>query len=108
MISKKEVLSPPDKENLDRFVKISEATRIMGFASPYSIHDMHASGQLKLYKMPHKNVKRVLLSDINKILRIQRFIDEADDFFPHSKKNVEDPKNLPALVTRRNNTKKPS
>jgi len=92
MISKKEVLSPPDKENLDRFVKISEATRIMGFASPYSIHDMHASGQLKLYKMPHKNVKRVLLSDINKILRIQRFIDEADDFFPHSKKKGGRPK----------------
>ena len=92
MISKKEDLSSPDKENLDRFEKISEAARIMGFANYNSINQMHANGQLKLYKMPHKNAKRVLLSDINKILLRQRFIDEADTFFPPSKNKRGRPK----------------
>ena len=92
MISKKEDLSSPDKENLDRFVKISEAARIMGFANYNSINQMHANGKLKLYKIPHKNAKRVLLSDINKILLRQRFIDEADTFFPPSKNKRGRPK----------------
>ncbi|MDG1355175.1 MAG: hypothetical protein P8P90_02920 [Opitutales bacterium] len=92
MISKKEDLSPPDKENLDRFVKISEAARIMGFANYNSVNHMNARGQLKLYKMPHKNVKRVLLSDINKILLRQRFIDEPDALSPPSKNKRGRPK----------------
>lgn len=92
MISKEENLSPPVKEELDRFVKISEAARIMGFANYSSINHMHASGQLKLYKMPHKNVSRVLLSDINKILRRQKFIDETDAFFPPPKNKRGRPK----------------
>ena len=97
MISKKEDLSSPDKENLDRFVKISEAARIMGFANYSSINHMHASGQLKLYKMPHKNVSRVLLSDINKILRRQKFIDEADAFFPPQKNKRGRPKKFTVI-----------
>ena len=96
MISKKKDFSPPVKEELDRFVKISEAARIMGFANYNSINHMHDSGQLKLYKMPHKNVKRVLLSDINKILRIQKFIDEADTFFPPPKNTRGRPKKFTA------------
>ena len=97
MISKEENLSPPVKEELDRFVKISEAARIMGFANYSSINHMHASGQLKLYKMPHKNVSRVLLSDINKILRRQKFIDEADAFFPPQKNKRGRPKKFTVI-----------
>jgi len=61
-------ISPPVLNELDRFIKISEAADLLGYASYQSVHQMHRRGLIDLYSLPHNKLKRVLLSDITAIL----------------------------------------
>jgi len=61
-------ISPPVLSELDRFIKISEAADLLGYASYQSVHQMHRRGLIDLYSLPHNKLKRVLLSDITAIL----------------------------------------
>ena len=54
----------PDILEMDRFVKVTEAARILGFASFQSIYQMIARGELNAYRIPDHNRQRILLSDL--------------------------------------------
>ena len=53
-----------DFKTLDRFIKIAEATRILGFSSVISIHQMIERKEINSYSIPETTATRVLLSDI--------------------------------------------
>ena len=61
-------IHPPVLQELDRFIKISEAAELLGYANYQSIHHMHKRGLIDVYSLPHNKLKRVLLSDITAIL----------------------------------------
>ena len=54
----------PDILEMDRFVKVPEAARILGFASFQSIYQMIARDELNAYRIPDHNRQRILLSDL--------------------------------------------
>tara|TARA_A200000113_G_scaffold152841_1_gene137737 strand:+ start:308 stop:637 length:330 start_codon:yes stop_codon:yes gene_type:complete len=54
----------PDMAEMDRFVKVTEAARILGFASFQSIYQMIARDELNAYRIPNHNRQRILLSDL--------------------------------------------
>ena len=72
-------ISPPILKDLDRFIKISEAADLLGYANYQSIHQMHRRGLIDLYSLPHNKLKRVLLSDITAILEQSQL--EARNYF---------------------------
>lgn len=72
-------ISPPVLKELDRFIKISEAADLLGYASYQSIHHMHKRGLIEVYSLPHNKLKRVLLSDITAIFE-QSKLDEQNYF----------------------------
>ena len=80
-----ENISPLDLKSLDRFVKMKEAAEMLGYASSISIVHLHANRQLRLYKFPNKRSKRVLLSDINKLICKQKSLEERIDYSSTSK-----------------------
>ena len=49
---------------MDRFIKITDAARILGYASFQSINQMIKNHALDAYSMPETSRPRVLLSDI--------------------------------------------
>ena len=53
-----------DFSTLDRFVKIIDASRILGFSSVISVHQMIDREELNSYAIPETAATRVLLSDI--------------------------------------------
>ena len=71
-------ISFPILKDLDRFIKISEAADLLGYANYQSIHQMHRRGLIDLYSLPHNKLKRVLLSDITAILEQSQL--EAQDY----------------------------
>lgn len=54
----------PDVKNMDRFVKVTEAARILGFSSFVSIYQMVERGELNAYSLPNHSRKRILLSEL--------------------------------------------
>jgi hypothetical protein len=50
--------------NSDRFIKITEAAEILGFAHYRSVNQMIERGALVGYRLPHVMRRRVLLSDV--------------------------------------------
>ena len=79
-------IPPPVLQELDRFVKISEAAELLGYASYQSINHMHKRGLIDLYSLPHNKLKRVLLSDITAILE-QSKLEEQNYFEKALSKN---------------------
>jgi hypothetical protein len=59
--SKKEKL---DTNQLDRYIKITNASRILGFASFQSVRSLIERGKPKPYSIPETSDPRVLLSDM--------------------------------------------
>jgi len=53
-----------DINQLDRYIKITDASRILGFASFQSVRSLIGRGKLKSYSLPETSRPRVLLSDI--------------------------------------------
>jgi hypothetical protein len=53
-----------DFKTLDRFIKIADAARILGFSSVISIHQMIERKEINSYAIPETSATRVLLSDI--------------------------------------------
>ncbi len=60
-----EFLNPPPIDNLDKFVKITDAARILGYSSFISVNKMIKDGHLTGYQLPNHKRKRVLMSDLN-------------------------------------------
>lgn len=56
--------STPDIRTLDRFVKITEAARILGYAHFTSIKKLTEEGMLTLYTLPETSRHRILLSEL--------------------------------------------
>lgn len=48
----------------DRFIKITEAAEILGFAHYRSVNQMIERGALVGYRLPHVTRRRVLLSEV--------------------------------------------
>ena len=53
-----------EEPNLDRFIKITEAADILGFAHYRSVNQMIERRALVGYRLPHVMRRRVLLSDV--------------------------------------------
>ena len=53
-----------EEPNLDRFIKITEAAEILGFAHYRSVNQMIERGALVGYRLPHVTRRRVLLSEV--------------------------------------------
>ena len=53
-----------EEQNLDRFLKITEAAEILGFAQYRSVNQMIERGALVGYRLPHVMRRRVLLSEV--------------------------------------------
>lgn len=70
-------ISPLVLKDLDRFIKISEAAELLGYANYQSIHHMHKRGLIDLYSLPHNTLKRVLLSDITAILEQSKLEEQS-------------------------------
>ena len=60
--------SPPDISTLDRFVKITTAAKLLGYANYQSVTKLSEDGKIRLYDLEHTRSKRVLLSDIHRLL----------------------------------------
>jgi hypothetical protein len=60
-------MSQLSHENLDRFIKITEAADILGYAHYRSVIMLIERKLLTAYKLPHVVRKRVLLSDVLKL-----------------------------------------
>ena len=59
----------PELSTLDKYVKITEAARILGFSSYQSVDQLINRKVLKSYLLPGHARKRVLLSDILELLQ---------------------------------------
>lgn len=59
---------PPDISTLDRFVKITTAAKLLGYANYQSVTKLNEDGKIRLYDLEHTRSKRVLLSDIHRLL----------------------------------------
>jgi len=64
-------------EQLDRFIKITEATEILGYAHYRSVNMLIEKEILTSYKLPHVVRKRVLLSEVLK-LKESGQVDQTD------------------------------
>jgi hypothetical protein len=52
----------------DRYIKVTEAAILLGYAHYRSINHLIAKGMLQSYALPHVSRKRVLLSDVINLL----------------------------------------
>lgn len=53
-----------DLKNLDKFVKITEAARLLDYASVISVKKLVDDGMLTLYSLPETSRPRILLSEL--------------------------------------------
>ena len=68
---------------LDRFIKITEATEILGYAHYRSVNMLIEKDILTSYKLPHVVRRRVLLSEV---LKLKESGDDDPDASEPSKK----------------------
>jgi hypothetical protein len=62
----------PDFSTIDRFVSVSEAARILGFSNYQSVNHLVDRGQLQAHALPHTSRRRILLSDISRLIEKQK------------------------------------
>lgn len=87
MIDPTEEVLPPDLKEIDRFVKITEAAKLLGFSNYQSVNHLHQRGIVSLYSLPGKRSTRALLSEINALLEKQQSIsDEPHLYFRSTKR----------------------
>ena len=65
-------ISLPDFDTIDRYVTLTEAAKILGFVNYQSVNRLADRKQIKLYKIPNTNIKRLLLSEISQLIEIQK------------------------------------
>jgi len=61
----------------DRFIKITEAAEILGFAHYRSVNQMIERGALVGYRLPHVTRRRVLLSEVLSLKEKAKEISQA-------------------------------
>ena len=61
-------MNDSQNEFLDRFIKITEAAEILGYAHYRSVIMLIEQDVLMSYKLPHVARKRVLLSEVLKLI----------------------------------------
>lgn len=69
----------PSNQPLDRFIKITEAAELLGYAHYRSVIMLIDDGILPSYELPHVSRKRVLLSEVLELLK-------SEDNNPENKK----------------------
>ena len=69
MISK---YDPKKDGPLDRFIKLTDAARILDYAHYHSVAKMIENGQLTAYVLPHVIRRRVLLSEVIKLKELKK------------------------------------
>ena len=63
----------PNKDGpLDRFIKLTDAARILDYAHYHSVVKMIENGQLTAYLLPHVIRRRVLLSEVIKLKELKK------------------------------------
>lgn len=75
-------LFSPFNQQLDRFIKITEAAEILGYAHYRSVIMLIDNNILPSYELPHVTRKRVLLSEVLELLKTK----ESEDKNPENKK----------------------
>ncbi|MAL87023.1 MAG: hypothetical protein CMI23_11785 [Opitutae bacterium] len=88
-MKKKHQVLPPrydkDKDGpLDRFIKISEASKLLGYAHYNSVIKLIERGKLQAYKLPQVTRKRVLLSEVENLIELKN--DRQNKYFSIPKK----------------------
>ena len=77
----------PDFDTIDRFVTLTEATKILGFGNYQSINHLVDRNQLRLHKLPNTTRKRLLLSEISQLIEIQKKEKRLYDEFGINRRN---------------------
>lgn len=71
-----------EENNPDRFIKITEAAEILGFAHYRSVNQMIERGGLVGYRLPHVTRRRVLLSEVLALKEKAESISRTASFVP--------------------------
>jgi len=61
-----------DEELLDRYVSITQAAAILGYASYVSVNELIKKKKITPYWLPGNYKKKILLSDLHKLLAESR------------------------------------
>jgi len=61
-----------DEELLDRYVSITQAAAILGYASYVSVNELIKKKKITPYWLPGNSKKKILLSDLHKLLEEAR------------------------------------
>jgi hypothetical protein len=69
MISK---YNPQKDGPLDRFIKLTDAAKILDYAHYHSVVKLIENGQLTAYLLPHVIRRRVLLSEVMKLKEFKK------------------------------------
>jgi uncharacterized protein YhhL (DUF1145 family) len=69
----------PFNQPLDRFIKITEAAEILGYAHYRSVIMLIDSNILPSYELPHVTRKRVLLSEVLELLKTKESEDKNQE-----------------------------
>ena len=69
----------PQIDNLDRYVKVTEAANILGFNSCKSVEYLISRNTLPCYYIPDNKIKRVLLSDLYSLITNKHEHNETSD-----------------------------
>ena len=59
----------PDEEMLDRYVSLTQAASILGYASYISVQGLIKKKIITPYLVPGNSKKRILLSDLHQLLK---------------------------------------
>ena len=63
----------PQKDGpLDRFIKLTDAAKTLGYAHYHSVVKLIDNGQLTAYLLPHVIRRRVLLSEVLKLKEFKK------------------------------------
>ena len=73
----KDEILPPDLATMDRFVKFSDAARILGYASFQSVKKLVKDGILNHYSLPDTSRPRILMSELIALQMTERKADKS-------------------------------
>ena len=57
-----------DDDLLDRYVSVTQAATILGYASYVSVNELIQKKKITPYRLPGNSKKKILLSDLHKLL----------------------------------------
>ena len=79
----KDEILPPDLATMDRFVKFSDAARILGYASFQSVKKLVKDGILNHYSLPDTSRPRILMSELIALQMTERKADKSKEAKTH-------------------------